>query len=163
MTGLDLAVIGNCTVASVISPAGRHVWFCFPRLDGDPVFNALLGGTAPAAGFLETQLRDQSGAVQRYLPNTAVLETVLADRDGGRVRVIDFCPRFRRYGRMFRPPMLVRRIEPLAGRGRASRSRCGRASTTAPARPGAASAATICASLARTWCCASPRTCRCRI
>jgi GH15 family glucan-1,4-alpha-glucosidase len=118
MTGLDLAVIGNCTVASVISPSGRHVWFCFPRLDADPVFNALLGGTAPETGLLETRLRDQSGAAQRYLPNTAVLETVLADAEGGKVRVIDFCPRFRRYGRMFRPPMLVRRIEPLAGRPR---------------------------------------------
>ncbi len=118
MTGLDLAVIGNCTVASVIAPAGRHVWFCFPRLDADPVFNALLGGAAPAAGFLETRLRDQIQAEQRYLPNTAVLETVLTDREGGRARVIDFCPRFRRYGRIFRPPMLVRRIEPFAGRPR---------------------------------------------
>jgi len=118
MTGLDLAVIGNCTVASVISPSGRHVWFCFPRLDADPVFNALLGGTAPETGLLETRLRDQSGIEQRYLPNTAVLETVLTDAEGGKVRVIDFCPRFRRYGRMFRPPMLVRRIEPLAGRPR---------------------------------------------
>jgi hypothetical protein len=72
MTGLDLAVIGNCTIASVISPSGRHVWFCFPRLDADPVFNALLGGTAPETGFLETRLRDQTGADQRYLPNTAV-------------------------------------------------------------------------------------------
>jgi len=72
MTGLDLAVIGNCTVASVISPSGRHVWFCFSRLDANPVFNALLGGTAPETGFLETRLRDQTGADQRYLPNTAV-------------------------------------------------------------------------------------------
>ena len=118
MPGLDLAVIGNCTVASVIAPDGRHVWFCFPRLDADPVFNALLGGAAPETGLLETRLRDQTGAEQRYLPNTAVLETVLADREGGRVRVIDFCPRFRRYGRIFRPPMIVRRIEPVAGRPR---------------------------------------------
>jgi len=118
MKGLDLAVIGNCTVASVISPAGRHVWFCYPRLDADPVFNALLGGTAPETGFLETRLRDQRAAQQRYLPNTAVLETVLTDREGGQARVLDFCPRFRRYGRVFRPPMLVRRIEPVAGRPR---------------------------------------------
>ena len=118
MMGLDLAVIGNCTVASVISPAGRHVWFCYPRLDADPVFNALLGGTAPETGFLETRLRDQRAAQQRYLPNTAVLETVLTDREGGQARVLDFCPRFRRYGRVFRPPMLVRRIEPVAGRPR---------------------------------------------
>jgi GH15 family glucan-1,4-alpha-glucosidase len=118
MTGLDLAVTGNCTVASVISPAGRHVWFCFPRLDADPVFNALLGGTAPKGGYLDTKLHDQATAEQRYLPNTAVLETVLTDASGGRARVTDFCPRFRRYGRMFRPPMLVRRIEPLGGRPR---------------------------------------------
>src|SRR5271156_3891685 len=118
MTGLDLAVIGNCTVASVVAPAGRHVWFCFPRLDADPVLNALLGGPAPESGFLATRLRDQPQSEQRYLPNPAVLETVLADREGGRARIIDFCPRFRRYGRIFRPPMLVRRIEPCAGRPR---------------------------------------------
>lgn len=118
MTGLDLAVIGNCTVASVISPSGRHVWFCFPRLDADPVFNALLGGAAPETGYLDTRLRDQTAAEQRYLPNTAVLETVLTDAEGGKARVIDFCPRLHRYDRMFRPPMLVRRIEALAGRPR---------------------------------------------
>jgi GH15 family glucan-1,4-alpha-glucosidase len=118
MTGLDLAAIGNCTVASVISPTGRHVWFCFPRLDADPLFNALLGGTAPEAGYLDTRLRDQTAAAQRYVHNTAVLETTLTDAGGGRARVVDFCPRFRRYGRMFRPPMLIRRIEPVAGRPR---------------------------------------------
>ena len=120
MTGLDLAVIGNCTVASVISPAGRHVWFCFPRLDADPVFNALLGGREPDAGYLETVLQGQTGAAQSYLPNTAVLETILTDRDGGKARVVDFCPLFRRDGRMVRPPMLVRRIERLAGQPRIS-------------------------------------------
>jgi hypothetical protein len=57
MTGLDLAVIGNCTVASVISPVGRHVWFCFRKFDADPLFDALLGGTAPKTGFVETRLR----------------------------------------------------------------------------------------------------------
>ena len=31
---------------------------------------------------------------------------------------VDFAPRFRRFGRMFRPPMLMRRIEPVAGRPR---------------------------------------------
>jgi hypothetical protein len=81
MTGLDLAVIGNGTVASVIASAGRHVWFCFPRLAADPVFNALPGGAAPEGGLLETRLRDQSEAEQRYLPTTAVLENAPADRN----------------------------------------------------------------------------------
>jgi GH15 family glucan-1,4-alpha-glucosidase len=118
MNGLDLAVIGNCTVASIISPAGRHVWFCSPRLDGDPVFSALLGGEAPEAGYLDTTLHGQTGATQSYLRNSAVVETILTDREGGKARIVDFCPRFRRYGRMYRPPMMIRRIEPLTGRPR---------------------------------------------
>jgi len=118
MAGLDLAVIGNGTVASLISPEGRHVWFCFPRLDADPLFCALLGGLTPETGYLDARLAGQTTAEQRYLPNTAVLETVLSDGGHGKARVLDFCPRFHRYGRMFRPPMLVRLIEPLAGRPR---------------------------------------------
>ena len=118
MTGLDLAVIGNCTVASVISASGRHMWYCFPRLDGDPVFCALVGGAAPETGYFDTVVQDQVRAEQRYIHNTAVLETILFDSKGGKARIVDVCPRFQRYGRMFRPPMLVRRIEPLAGRPR---------------------------------------------
>ncbi|HTU53658.1 MAG TPA: glycoside hydrolase family 15 protein [Acetobacteraceae bacterium] len=126
MPGLDLAVIGNCTVASLLTPAGRHVWFCFPRFDGDPVFHSLLGGRIPDRGLMDVSLRDQAGAQQRYLDNTAVVETLLTDSVGGSIRILDFCPRFRRYGRIFRPPMIVRRIEPLAGRPR----------TTVRIRPG---------------------------
>jgi hypothetical protein len=118
MAGLDLAVIGNCTIDSVISPTGRRVWFCFPGLDAASVFNALLGGTAPELGYLDACLYGQTVTRQRYLPNAAVLETALTDAEGGKARVLDFCPCFRRYGRMFRPPTLARRIEPLAGRPR---------------------------------------------
>ena len=105
------------------------------------------GAGRPASWKHDCAIR--AGAEQRYLPNTAVLETVLADREGGRVRVIDFCPRFRRYGRIFRPPMLVRRIEPLAGRPRITVALRPTFDYGA-ARPAAASAATICASSART-------------
>ena len=44
MQGLDLAVIGNCAVAALVSPQARHEWFCFPRLDAEPVFD--LDGSA---------------------------------------------------------------------------------------------------------------------
>jgi len=67
---------------------------------------------APKTGFP----RDQRAAEQRYPPNTAVLETVLTGGEGGQARVIAFCPPFRRYGRISRPSMLLRRIEPVAGR-----------------------------------------------
>ncbi len=55
---------------------------------------------------------------QSYLPNTAIVETILRDAQGNALRILDFCPRFRLYGRVFRPPMLVRRLEPLSGRPR---------------------------------------------
>jgi len=113
---LDLAAIGNCTIASLIDKKARHVWHCFPRLDGDPVYNALLGEAEPKAGFSDILLRDFTSSEQRYLDNTAIVETILRDKDGNAVRVLDFAPRFKRYGRLFRPPMLVRRIEPIQGR-----------------------------------------------
>jgi GH15 family glucan-1,4-alpha-glucosidase len=111
---LDLAVIGNGSIASLISSEGTHLWCCWPRLDGDPVFHGLLS-TDETAGRFAISLEGQVSATQRYLPNTAIVETILRDEVGNAVRVIDLCPRFKLYGRIFRPLMLVRRIEPLAG------------------------------------------------
>jgi GH15 family glucan-1,4-alpha-glucosidase len=117
MSSLDLGVIGNCSIASLIDRSGRHVWHGLGRLDGDPVFNALLGGNDPVSGYMEAAVTGAKESHQRYLPNTAILETIV-EGAGGTMRIVDFAPRFRRFGRMFRPPMLVRRLEPVAGRPR---------------------------------------------
>ena len=114
---LNLAVIGNGAIASLIDRQGTHVWCCWPRLDGDPVFHTLLG-EADGKGGLSVELAEQTESSQTYLPNTPIVETILRDIHGNALRVLDFCPRFRLYGRIFRPPMLVRRLEPLAGRPR---------------------------------------------
>jgi hypothetical protein len=118
MSHLDLAPIGNCAVASLIDQQARHVWFGFPRLDGDPVFNALVNGDDPAAGFMDVVVEDFESARQAYVRNTAVLETILRTKDGAELKIIDFAPRFRQFGRIFRPPLLVRRIEPISGHPR---------------------------------------------
>jgi GH15 family glucan-1,4-alpha-glucosidase len=118
MSSLDLAVIGNCAIASLIDRNARHVWFCFPRLDADPVFCALVDGEDPSRGFMDVQVRDAVATSQNYVHSTAVLETDITDRQGSKVRITDFAPRFERYGRQFRPPMIVRRIEPVNGRPR---------------------------------------------
>ncbi|MBI1209962.1 MAG: glycoside hydrolase family 15 protein [Alphaproteobacteria bacterium] len=118
MQGLNLAVIGNCAIASLVRRDGTHPWFCFPRLDGDPVFCSLVGGETPENGFMDVQVREMSGTAQSYVPNTAILETVITDKSGARIKLVDFAPRFERYGRTFRPPLLVRRIVPLQGRPR---------------------------------------------
>jgi GH15 family glucan-1,4-alpha-glucosidase len=115
---LDLAAVGNGRVAALITPSGRVNWMCWPRLDGDPCFSALLDGDAPDAGFTDVAMTDFASATQAYRRNTAVLETELTDAQGNRLRITDHMPRMLRFGRMFRSPMLVRRLEPLAGRPR---------------------------------------------
>ena len=40
---LDLFPIGNCAASGLIDRAGRLVWACAPRVDGDPMFSSLLG------------------------------------------------------------------------------------------------------------------------
>ena len=39
---LDLWPIGNCQVSALVDRAGRFVWGCVPRVDGEPVFSALV-------------------------------------------------------------------------------------------------------------------------
>jgi len=118
MPHLDLAPIGNCAVASLIDGCARHVWFGFPRLDSDPMFNSLVNGTDPSAGFMDVVVDGYESSRQSYVRNTAILETILRTKDGEELRVTDFAPRFRQFGRIYRPPMLVRRIEPVIGQPR---------------------------------------------
>jgi len=112
--GLELAVIGNGRTAALVNPAARIVWWCFPRFDGDPVFCRLLAGSEEK-GFADVVLDDLADVQSEYLRNTATVSTVLTDKRGGAVRVTDFAPRFRQFGRVFRPPQLFRIIEPVAG------------------------------------------------
>ncbi len=114
MKTLDLALIGNCTVGALVDAKANITWACFPRFDGDPVFCALLRD-ADDYGFFSIDLLDCERTEQAYLENTAILVTRLYDRQGGAVEVTDFAPRFGQHGRRFRPMMLVRRIQRLAG------------------------------------------------
>jgi len=112
---LDLAVVGNCDVAALIDRAGALVWLCWPRFDGDPVFCALVDGEAPQSGHFSIGF-DEPGAIeQTYVRNTAIVRTVHRGEDGTAFVVTDFAPRFRQFGRVYRPKMIVRRVEPLVG------------------------------------------------
>jgi GH15 family glucan-1,4-alpha-glucosidase len=115
---LDLAIVGNGTLAALINPEGRVSWMCWPRLDGDPVFCALLDGTDPQGGFCDVPMAGLASARQEYRRNTAIVETTLTDAQGRSLRITDIVPRLPRFGRMFRPPMLIRRIEPINGHPR---------------------------------------------
>ncbi len=112
--GLDLAVLGNGQTAALIDPTGRIVWWCYPRFDGDPIFSRLLAGNDDK-GFCDVVLDNMVHFASEYERNTAVVSTTLTDAQGASVKITDFAPRFRNFGRMFRPPQLMRIIEPMAG------------------------------------------------
>lgn len=112
--GLDLAVIGNGRTAALLNPSARIIWWCLPRYDGDPVFCRLLSGDEEK-GFTDVVLDRMVETRSDYVRNTAIVVTELIDDAGNAVRITDFAPRFQIYGRTFRPPQLVRIIEPIGG------------------------------------------------
>ncbi|CFX01790.1 Glycoside hydrolase 15-related protein [Candidatus Filomicrobium marinum] len=116
MNGLDLGLIGNCSIGALIDKKASIVWCCLPRFDGDPVFHSLLAGDGNPSGqgMFAIEVVDFVSSEQAYLPNTAILRTVLNGASGS-IEVLDFAPRFKWRDRAFRPQMLVRRVRPLSG------------------------------------------------
>ncbi|HEV2671417.1 MAG TPA: glycoside hydrolase family 15 protein [Gemmatimonadales bacterium] len=117
MASLDLALIGNGTIGAFVNPDAEITWACFPRFDGDPMFCSLLKGSEDI-GFFTIELLDCVKTEQRYLHNTPILVTRMADSAGGALEIIDFAPRFEHHGRIFCPMMLVRRVHRIAGHPR---------------------------------------------
>jgi GH15 family glucan-1,4-alpha-glucosidase len=114
MSTLDLGIIGNGSIAALIDNRARIVWACVPAFDGDPAFCALLSPVNDGGDY-SIELLDCVSSEQHYIPNTAVLRTVLRDGNGGAVEITDFAPRWRQHDRYFRPVMLMRRVRPLSG------------------------------------------------
>jgi len=112
--GLDLAVIGNGRTAALVDPCARIVWWCYPRFDGDPIFCRLVAGKEEK-GFSDVVLDNMAEFQSEYVRNTAIVSTILTDHQGGKVKITDFVPRFRQFGRVFRPPQIFRIVEPTAG------------------------------------------------
>ena len=111
---LDLGVIGNCSFGALIDRQARVVWSCLPAFDGDPAFCRLLSPIQEGGDFA-VELEDFQDSEQAYVPNTAILRTVMRDSKGGVIEVIDFAPRWRNHNRFYRPVSIVRQIRPLAG------------------------------------------------
>ena len=115
---LELWPIGNCQVSGLVDRTGALVWGCVPRVDGDPVFCALLNGDRRDAGIWRFELEGQISLEQHYERNTAILVTRIEAEDGSAVEIRDFCPRFESSGRMYRPVAWVRNVRPVSGNPR---------------------------------------------
>lgn len=111
MSDLDLGIIGNCTIGGLIDKKGRMNWLCLPRLDGQPIFDSLLGGK----GNFGIWMDDLDKTEQHYIQNTAILVTTLTSKKGDVVEITDFAPRFEKRGRTFRPTSFVRHLRRKAG------------------------------------------------
>ena len=127
-TSVDLWPIGNCQVSALVDRAGRFVWACVPRVDGDPLFSALVGGAEPDSGYWGIGIENSVGVEQHYIRNTPILVSTHTDDAGNALEVIDFCPRFVRSGRTYRPVAFARIVRPLRGSPRVTmqlRTTCG--------------------------------------
>lgn len=117
----NLALVGNGTLGALIDGNARISWCCFPRFDGDPTFCSLLrserNGDADF-GHFSIVVENTDRIEQSYVRNTAVLLTRIHDRDGAIVEITDFAPRYRQFGRIFAPMMLIREIRRVAGNPR---------------------------------------------
>jgi len=108
---MQYGIIGNCAY-SALAEAGRMVWLCWPRMDSSPVFGALLDDEK--GGSFDVEAIGLTSVEQTYVENTNILRTVFHS-DSGSFELLDFAPRFRQYGRSFKPNMLVRILRPLEG------------------------------------------------
>lgn len=115
VTNLSLWPIGNCQVSALVDNAAGFVWGCVPRVDGDPIFCALVNGERQDRGVWRFWLEGQVRATPGYIRNTPILVTRLEAADGSAVDVVDFCPRSVRSGRMYRPVAYARIVRPVAG------------------------------------------------
>ncbi len=105
-------LIGNCQTAALVGQNGSIDWLCMPRPDSPPIFGKLLD---PEGGYFSIESAELSQGNQTYIPNTTVLVTTIACKDGSSFKITDFCPRFYQHGRMYRPIALFRMVEPISG------------------------------------------------
>jgi GH15 family glucan-1,4-alpha-glucosidase len=108
----EMGLVGNCAFLAHVDAHARVVWSCMPRFDSSFVFGELVDRDRGGVLAVESTSAPKATS-QEYVWNTNVLETS-AELPDGAFRVTDCAPRFRREGRVVRPLMLVRKIEPLA-------------------------------------------------
>lgn len=108
-----MGIVGNCSYLAYIDDKASVRWLCWPRFDSSFVFGSLLD--EKKGGDFSVTPEGEFSSRQYYLTNTNILCTEF-ECAGGKFRVIDCAPRFMQFERVFRPSMLVRKIEVLAGK-----------------------------------------------
>ena len=82
------SLLSDRFTAAIVTPEGRIVWYCVPRIDSFPLFAELVGG--PGTGYWAiTPLAGDGVPSQRYVGHSLVLETSWTNASVN-IRVTDF-------------------------------------------------------------------------
>ena len=114
----DYALIGDCRTAALIAADASIDWLCLPTFDAPAWLSRIIG--APRGGYWSITEIDAESAplavTQRYLPDTAIVETTIRLRDG-QLRIIDFMPtaHVRTAAQLASDPCVIRQIEAVTG------------------------------------------------
>lgn len=105
-------IIGNCSYLAHVHKNTNIEWLCWPRFDSSFIFGGLLD--KDKGGEFSILPAGEFQSKQYYLENTNVLCTEISSAEGS-YRVTDFAPRFNQFERLFKPLMLIRKIELIDG------------------------------------------------
>jgi GH15 family glucan-1,4-alpha-glucosidase len=87
-------------------------WLCWPRFDSSFIFGGFLD--TEQGGEFSIKPEGDFTSDQTYSENTNVIKTVITCKTG-KYKITDVAPRFLKYGRYFKPLMLIRKVEALEG------------------------------------------------
>lgn len=82
----DYAIIGNSRTSALVSKKGSIDWCCLPEFDSPSIFAALLD--RKKGGYFSINPTADYSSIQRYLPDTNVVETFF-ESEKGSARLID--------------------------------------------------------------------------
>ncbi len=108
----NMGLVGNCSFLGYVNMDANISWMCLPRFDSSFVFGSLLD--QEKGGEFSITPEGEYTSHQYYIDNTNVLCTEFLCATG-KYRVMDCAPRFSQYDRMFKPLMLVRKVEVIEG------------------------------------------------
>ncbi len=114
---LPYGLVGNCKTCALIKKDGVVEWMCFPTFSSPSVFARILD--TEKGGSLEIKTKGKYRLRQRYLPHTAILETLFESKQAS-FKILDFFPRYRKllshkHTRLVKQNRLVRMLVPIKG------------------------------------------------
>jgi GH15 family glucan-1,4-alpha-glucosidase len=112
----DFGVIGNCAFTAHIHKDTNVSWMCWPKFDSSFIFGRLLDDEK-GGEFTVKPISEKFESNQFYIENTNILRTEITSGQD-KYCVTDFAPRFYKTDRYYRPLMMIRKIERLAGEPR---------------------------------------------